>query len=568
MAQTNEQYSQGLLSEPVKQVTASTYEADKGVINAKTDTVENRLNNIVSDDSVNMQRAAAQGKSYANSRGLLNSSMGAQATQAAMIDRALPIAQQDAEAYNRQRLENQAAENTARSTNVQLETNASTSNASNDVSLKNAALADTGATTRTAMGEAGATERTGMTEAGATERTVLGEAGATERTVLGEAGATQRTAMGEVGATERTKLTEAGATLRNQFSELAATGRQDLINQTEIQTTNAKIAADALLNNDKISAANKETFSASFNEMTRQNDVEITKIALDPDLKGSEKITLIAEQNARFVSNGTMLAELYGYPITFDSVFGDGLVVEGSQQNEGSGTGFVNVNTDWNKDIYDPYNTVATPTPSTDTRTNAQKEYDQMYADGHSCFTGDCITIMSDDSERRIDEVKAGDWIRGLDGTPNRVIGVEKVPVGGRKLWNLDGTTARFTGEHPFMLANGKWGSFDKVAMDRELSEDNLTVISTGKGNFRVVGDMATYDENTVTQIEQGDLGVDIHTNHIPLRAQITEEREAYVYTMFMSGNRTWNIEGIVISGLALTGENPRLIKLEEEEAA
>jgi hypothetical protein len=59
--------------------------------------VENRLDGILASDSPLMTRAATQGMQFANSRGLLNSTMAAGAAQGAMIDRAMPIAQQDAQ---------------------------------------------------------------------------------------------------------------------------------------------------------------------------------------------------------------------------------------------------------------------------------------------------------------------------------------------------------------------------------------------------------------------------------------------------------------------------------------
>lgn len=59
--------------------------------------VENRLEGILASDSPLMQRAQTEGMQYANSRGLLNSTMAAGAAQGAMIDRAMPIAQQDAQ---------------------------------------------------------------------------------------------------------------------------------------------------------------------------------------------------------------------------------------------------------------------------------------------------------------------------------------------------------------------------------------------------------------------------------------------------------------------------------------
>jgi len=62
-------------------------------------TVQGQLDQILSSDSPLMQRAATQGAQVANSRGLLNSSMAAGAAQGAMIDRATPIASQDAQTY-------------------------------------------------------------------------------------------------------------------------------------------------------------------------------------------------------------------------------------------------------------------------------------------------------------------------------------------------------------------------------------------------------------------------------------------------------------------------------------
>ena len=59
-------------------------------------TSEERLAGILNKGGALMQQAATAGGQQAASRGLLNSSMGVQAAQGAMIDRALPIAQTDA----------------------------------------------------------------------------------------------------------------------------------------------------------------------------------------------------------------------------------------------------------------------------------------------------------------------------------------------------------------------------------------------------------------------------------------------------------------------------------------
>jgi len=77
-----------------------------GTVNPNA-TVQGQLDNILSTNSPLMQRAATRAAQEANKRGLLNSAMGVQAGQEAVLTAALPIAQQDADTYNKQALTNQ-----------------------------------------------------------------------------------------------------------------------------------------------------------------------------------------------------------------------------------------------------------------------------------------------------------------------------------------------------------------------------------------------------------------------------------------------------------------------------
>lgn len=75
---------------------ASTYNPTNWNITPEQ-TVQGQLNNVLGSGSSLMQRAKAQGLETAQQRGLLNSNMAVGAAQGAMIDKALPIAQRDAE---------------------------------------------------------------------------------------------------------------------------------------------------------------------------------------------------------------------------------------------------------------------------------------------------------------------------------------------------------------------------------------------------------------------------------------------------------------------------------------
>jgi hypothetical protein len=96
-------------------------EATLSEINQPTDTVAGQLESLLGADSPYIDRARLSAMEYANSRGLLNSSMAAGAGEAAAIDAALPIAQSDASAYLSQRLANQTAGQEAGVTNVNIE---------------------------------------------------------------------------------------------------------------------------------------------------------------------------------------------------------------------------------------------------------------------------------------------------------------------------------------------------------------------------------------------------------------------------------------------------------------
>lgn len=66
----------------------------------KKQTVSGQMDDLLKSDSPYMQQAATAGQQFANKRGLLNSTMGAQASQNASIQAAMPIASQDAQTHN------------------------------------------------------------------------------------------------------------------------------------------------------------------------------------------------------------------------------------------------------------------------------------------------------------------------------------------------------------------------------------------------------------------------------------------------------------------------------------
>lgn len=90
---------------------AATYAPTTRQVNQPTDTVQGQVDSILAKDSPLMQRARTLATQQMAQRGLVNSSMAAGAGTAAMIDRATPIAAQDANTFNQVAQDNMNALN-------------------------------------------------------------------------------------------------------------------------------------------------------------------------------------------------------------------------------------------------------------------------------------------------------------------------------------------------------------------------------------------------------------------------------------------------------------------------
>lgn len=103
---------------------AATYNPNNFTVNPNQ-TVASQLKDIIAAGSPLMQQAEANAKNQMNARGLINSTQAITAGQSAVIDKALPIAQQDATTFN------QAATNTTTAQNTALAAGAQATNTAN-----------------------------------------------------------------------------------------------------------------------------------------------------------------------------------------------------------------------------------------------------------------------------------------------------------------------------------------------------------------------------------------------------------------------------------------------------
>lgn len=98
-------------------------------------TTSQQLEGILNKGGALMQQAATTGNQQANSRGLLNSSMGIQAAQSAVLGQAVPIASSDASAINQTNQFNTQNQQRTNELNVGAENDWSKFNAQNQTAM-------------------------------------------------------------------------------------------------------------------------------------------------------------------------------------------------------------------------------------------------------------------------------------------------------------------------------------------------------------------------------------------------------------------------------------------------
>ena len=104
--------------------------------------------------------------------------------------------------------------------------------------------------------------------------------------------------------------------------------------------------------------------------------------------------------------------------------------------------------------------------------------YDNFWT-SNSCFSGDTEITMADGSLKPIAQVRVGDWVLSPDGGANRVIGVERPPLGLRRLYGVNGWTPFFTAEHPLLTAEG-WKSVAPAVTAEEMPTLKVARLSEG----------------------------------------------------------------------------------------
>jgi len=175
-----------------------------GVAVLDQDTVQGQLDQVLAKDSKLLQRADVRSRQQMAGSGLINSTMALQAGQAAVIDAALPIAQQDAQTNFTANTKTVDAQNAAKNFGAAGENQASLANAQlgTDVSKANAGM----------INEAGARASQAANEQ------MIARLDAATRTQIANLDATTKTALATMDAQNR-QLLQGNQNAANMFQQ-------------------------------------------------------------------------------------------------------------------------------------------------------------------------------------------------------------------------------------------------------------------------------------------------------------------------------------------------------------
>jgi hypothetical protein len=161
---------------------------------------------------------------------------------------------------------------------------------------------------------------------------------------------------------------------------------------------------------------------------------------------------------------------------------------------------------------------------------------------GNCCFTGDTRITLSDGSETPIALVRKGDLVLGRSGQPNRVVGIERPLLGGRKLYALNGGVPFVTAEHPFLTEAG-WKAIDPEA-------------TAAENPYLVVGRLAVKDvllrlQGCAVAVGSSGYGESIEVVLEPISLVSLKARHADpatpLYNLLLDGDHAYFANGLIV---------------------
>jgi hypothetical protein len=289
--------------------------------------VENRVNGLLAEDSVTMQRAKAQGLADAGSRGLQNTTMGATIGQTAMIDKALQIATPDATTQASADMSRQNA--TYQATRANQDATNTSSLASQAANINSALSAQTAGqswdstqlksvvqgqlntqtaniegakATQAAQNAADARTQTGLLEGASNQQKAAISA---ELASMESQSAQNLTILQDKLKAANTTTAEQNAAIMQAFTEQQTTIRTTMSNEYNKASSQAQL-----------DAGQRTSLATAMSGMANDYEISIQNVLLDVNLDAAAKNAAITRINNVFDQDMANISSIFGATYT------------------------------------------------------------------------------------------------------------------------------------------------------------------------------------------------------------------------------------------------------------
>lgn len=305
-------------------------------------TVESRMKGLLAQGSDYMTNARETGLATANSRGLLNSSLAAEASQKAAIESALPIAQQDASAASQGILTGYQGEVTGALNSSKYLNDANLINSQAQASSQLSAQEATQEAYQSAYDaavKAGLSEREAAQQANLSIVQGLINSGLSSQQAAQQAAqavydTAAKAALAKQNAEEAYKLRQLEIqankelSLQNFLQEVQAANKKATLDQQleAIQQTGAnyrqeqELMSQEIINSANISSSEKKTFAEQVRAAGETFETQLVNIQRDPNVPAEGKTAAIAAAQITYMNTLTYLSTVYGVEIDWGTL--------------------------------------------------------------------------------------------------------------------------------------------------------------------------------------------------------------------------------------------------------
>lgn len=277
----------GIIS-PAQGGTAASYQTPEKYVPGENELMSGRLDEFLDENSPLMQRAAKKGEREAQAKGLLDSSLASQYSMGAVMDQAIPIAQQEAGAFHEAGMAEYQGKTQAALANLDYE---------NQASLQSLQ----------------ATLESQLSRQGTVQEDYLQQRKSAFQGLV-SSGLSAQEARQRIQEIEKQGMVNSDLSAQDAQQQLKLDEQQQA---AETYRTELQIEAEEGMAWNELTAAEKEVAMNKMNDLGLMYQEAVGNIQMQPELDEDAKTVLLEQQKEIYQANMQVVADMYGIELSW-----------------------------------------------------------------------------------------------------------------------------------------------------------------------------------------------------------------------------------------------------------